>query len=88
MYFYFRHGVNFVAKTEDAWWTPGHMAASSGNLDCLKLLIEMGIDINAGGGPNHTSTLLHEAAHNGHHLCVELLLDSGRMIFMSNFSYV
>lgn len=71
-----------MAKTEDAWWTPGHMAASCGQNDCLKLLIKAGIDINAGGGPNHTSTLLHEAAHNGHSTVVTLLLDTGIYIYL------
>lgn len=68
-----------MAKTNDAWWTPGHMASSCGKYDCLKFLIDAGIDINAGGGPNHTSTLLHEAAHNGHADVVQLLLDAGKI---------
>lgn len=69
--------MKVTCKTYDAWWTPGHMAASCGNVKCLKLLIDSGIDINAGAGPNHTSTLLHEASHFGHNECVELLLKSG-----------
>ena len=66
-----------MAKTEDAWWTPGHMAASSGRYDCLKLLIELKIDVNVGGGPHHSSTLLHEACCNGHTEVVKLLLENG-----------
>lgn len=66
-----------MARTEDAWWTPGHMAASSGRYECLKLLIESNIDVNVGGGPQHSSTLLHEACHKGHADIVKLLLENG-----------
>ena len=69
-----------MARTDDAWWTPGHMASSCGRVGCLKLLIEAGIDVNSGAGPNHTSTLLHEAAHQGHVECVKLLLKSGIVV--------
>ena len=69
-----------MARTDDAWWTPGHMASSCGRVECLKLLIEAGIDVNSGAGPNHTSTLLHEAAHQGHVECVKLLLKSGIVV--------
>jgi len=69
-----------MAKTNDAWWTPGHMAASSGRYECLKLLIELNIDINAGAGPRHTSTLLHEASYYGNNEIVRLLLENGRLL--------
>ena len=67
-----------MAKTEDAWWTPAHMAASSGRYECLKSLIEEGVDINAGAGPHRSSTLLHEATHGGHKDIVQLLLEKGK----------
>jgi len=70
-------GVSVFAKTDDALWTPGHMASSCGNVECLRLLIHAGIDVNAGAGPNKSSTLLHEAAQMGHYACVDLLLKSG-----------
>ena len=68
-----------MAKTDDAWWTPAHMASSSGRMDCLEALIDTGkIDINAGAGPLRTSTLLHEASHGGHKDIVQLLLNKGK----------
>ena len=72
-----RSGANISATSDDALWTPGHLAASNGKLECLQFLIEMGIDLEAKGGPYHASTMLHEAAHMGHTDCVKLLLASG-----------
>ncbi len=63
------------------------MAASNGQLDCLQYLIETGIDVNAKGGPEHASTLLHEAAHAGHYDCVKLLLSSGNFFHASIFMF-
>lgn len=52
-----------------------HYAASNGNLDCLKLLVERGGDVNK--GDISCCTPLHLAARNGHLLCVEFLCRNG-----------
>ena len=72
-----RYGAVLTAASDDARWTPGHLAASNGNLECLQYLIDCGIDIEAKGGPYEASTLLHESAHAGHTDCINLLLVSG-----------
>ena len=77
---FFRQEADVSAVSDDASWTPGHLAASNGMLECLQLLIQCGIDIEARGGPYHASTLLHEAAHMGHLDCVILLLENGTSI--------
>ena len=66
-----------MVASDDASWTPGHLAASNGKLECLDYLIKCGINIEAKGGPYEASTLLHEAAHAGHTECITLLLTSG-----------
>ena len=76
-----RFGADVSTKTDDAWWTPGHMAVSNGRLECLKVLIDYGIDVNAKAGPDHLSTLLHEASNGGHSDCVEALLLVGKFSF-------
>ncbi len=77
--FIFSAGSDILATTDDAKWTIGHMAASNGQLAALQYLIEAGIDVNSKGGAEHSSSLLHEAAHMGHSDCVRLLLSSGNV---------
>ena len=72
-----RYGAVLTAASDDASWTPGHLAASNGKKECLEHLIHCGINIEAKGGPYEASTLLHEAAHSGHTECISLLLASG-----------
>eukprot|EP00794_Sanderia_malayensis_P011039 gene11039-12204_t len=79
-------GSSISVTTDDAKWTPGHMAASNGQLACLQHLIHEGTDVNAKGGPEGASTLLHEAAHMGHYECVKFLLSSGSDAFELNGS--
>ena len=55
--------------------TAMHYAASNGNLDCLKLLVERGGDVNK--EDISCCTPLHLAARNGHLLCVEYLCRNG-----------
>ena len=76
-----------MARTEDAWWTPAHMAASMGRSDCLRMLLDEGVDINAGAGSHRSSTLLHEASHGGHKDIVQLLLDEGKNNYIYFISY-
>lgn len=51
-----------------------HLAASRGNLDIGRLLIEHNADVDA--YTEDTSTALHEAANEGHTAFVELLLNN------------
>jgi ankyrin repeat protein len=52
-----------------------HIAAQSGDLDVVKLLLESGADIN--GSKPFSATALHYAAGNGHETVVRFLLSRG-----------
>lgn len=54
-------------------WSPLHIAVRQGHLDCVKLLIQAGADVNSVNAGKHTP--LHEAAYRGYDavLC-ELLI--------------
>lgn len=54
--------------------TPLHCAASKGHLNCLKLLLQHGADVNAG---LTTKSPLHYAVQNLAIECVITLLDAG-----------
>lgn len=62
-------------------YSPLMLAAKSGSLDCIKLLVEMGADINYQGYRNthggNTTTALKNAATYGHLECVKFLVDKG-----------
>ena len=54
-------------------WSPLHTAVRHGNLDCVKLLIRAGADVNSINAGRHTP--LHEAAYRGYDaIMLELLL--------------
>ena len=52
-----------------------HKAATSGSLDCLKLLIALNYEVNMTNDEGETA--LHLAAGNGHSSCVETLIQGG-----------
>ncbi|WZH45639.1 ankyrin repeat protein [Fusarium acuminatum] len=58
--------------------TLGHIASLNGNIECLKLLIERNIDVNA--ADERGGTLLHLAARNRRPECIALLLQHGANI--------
>ncbi len=60
--------------------TPLHYAATNGQLEVARWLIEQGADVNAEEGRyenGHGSTPLHAAVRQGHFSVVRLLLDKG-----------
>ena len=50
------------------------MAATNGNIACVKILVEVGADVNKSG---YHGTPLVRAAKGGHEECVEILLSKG-----------
>ncbi|XVF40773.1 hypothetical protein PTKIN_Ptkin01aG0142600 [Pterospermum kingtungense] len=52
--------------------TPLHLAASRGNIECAKMLVESGVDKNAQS--NDGRTALYRAAANGNRRMVEMLI--------------
>ncbi len=61
-----------VDVRDDAGNTPLHIAALKGRLDFMKLLLEVGADVDAEGEDKHTA--LHTAAWKGNHGMACLLL--------------
>ena len=55
-----------------------HRAAESGQLKCVEILLDKGIDVNACN--NYDWTAIHYAAGNGHKECVNLLLNRGSKV--------
>ena len=62
--------LNYNAKT------PLHYAASNKHVDCLRILIDNGGDINSRSWKDET-TVLHRAAEGGSIECMQLLIDRG-----------
>ena len=67
--------VNSTTTEEDGRWTPLHMAAQSGSVDCIELLLQHGANIEAATSDGRTP--LHIAAANGQLLAVKCLLEKG-----------
>ena len=62
-------------REEKSGFTPLHKAASNGQIDICKLLIEKGADIHA---TDHSQrTALHLAAYHGHPEIIKLFIDKG-----------
>ncbi|XP_078352768.1 uncharacterized protein LOC144637576 [Oculina patagonica] len=63
----------FQSHSGGAPWSPLHIAVRQGHLDCVKLLIRAGADVNSVNAGKHTP--LHEAAYRGFDdIILELLL--------------
>ena len=67
--------VNSTTTEEHSRWTPLHMAARSGSVDCIKLLLQYGENIEEARSDGSTS--LHIAAYNGRLSAVKYLLKKG-----------
>ena len=52
-----------------------HLAARNGHIQCVKLLLEKGININIEGYRNGTQ--LHEAVQSGEEQMITFLIDKG-----------
>ena len=51
-------------------------AARAGDAEAVRLLVDLGADLNQRGGPNHWTPLMH-AVHGGHAEAARLLLEGG-----------
>ncbi|TVQ84582.1 MAG: ankyrin repeat domain-containing protein [Micavibrio sp.] len=67
--------IDVVTWTEDGEDTLLHSAAFTGNFEAVKLLVELGADINALGDMHYTP--LHYAALQGHNDIYDYLLSHG-----------
>lgn len=68
----YNKGADPEDKTEPTGYRPIHLAASIGNLEALRLLIDYGVDVNA--QTENGTTALHYAANHGDVLVTSLLL--------------
>lgn len=59
-----------------------HVAASRGQLDIIKGLVQLGADVNLRGGPADC-TAIHDAAADGHEDIVRYLLEAGATLDVS-----
>lgn len=76
-----------INKIDSKGWTALTGAATFGHVDTVKLLLEMGADVNQRGGGmpvGYADTPLIDAAKNGHIEVVKLLLKSGADASMKN----
>ncbi|KAJ2722603.1 phosphate system positive regulatory protein pho81 [Coemansia sp. Benny D115] len=62
------------AADKDLGWTPLFYAASEGNIECIRILIEASCDLEIMDENKHLS--VYYAANEGHLECVDLLLDA------------
>lgn len=74
--------VNYVFKDSSKEFTLLHFAASFGDTNVAKLLLEQGVDIDVKDQNGNTS--LHLAALNGHTDIVKLLLEKGSDLSVVN----
>ena len=69
------HPVNIP---DAAGWSPLHEACNHGQIEAVRVLIELGANIDDRGGPSCDGiTPLLDAASNGHLELITLLLDKG-----------
>ena len=61
-------------------------AASAGHLECLKLLLERGADVNLQGG-TYQCALQAACGRQGNHECVQALLDHGANLHLDGGLY-
>ncbi len=65
-------------------WTPLHMAAARGQLDKVRLLLDVGADVNQRTEIDGGNTPLMEAASQGHAKVVRLLLEAAAETMIRN----
>jgi len=68
--------INSMAPSEIQGSTPLHLAAGSGKVEVVEVLIRNGVEVNVKASYYHY-TPLHLAALNGHKAAAELLIDKG-----------
>lgn len=73
--YFLRQGANIDAQDERGW-TAVIYAATHGNFECLKILLEHKANVDA-TTQHYASTALMHSAGNGHADCVQLLIDHG-----------
>jgi len=79
-------GIDINKKSNQYEYTPTYIAAFEGHIDCLRLLIENGADVNIPNKYNYTPT--HIAAEKGHVDCLRLLIENGADVNKANqFGY-
>ncbi|KAJ1644776.1 phosphate system positive regulatory protein pho81 [Coemansia asiatica] len=70
------HGAPVDVADKDLVWTPVFYAASEGNIECIRILIDAGCDVELVDENNRPA--VYYAANEGHLESVDLLLDAAR----------
>ncbi|XP_033630922.1 ankyrin repeat domain-containing protein 42-like [Asterias rubens] len=79
--FYKQNCVDYINAVDLAF--PAHIAASSGDLSHLRMLIEQGV-VNINERDERGSTPAHKAAGNGHLECLQWLVEMGANVHIQN----
>jgi hypothetical protein len=66
---------SLIDQAKRRWPATVAHAADQGRIDSVRMLLDLGFDVNAGG--RHRRTALHVAAHEGREDIVDLLLEHG-----------
>lgn len=68
------HGAAVNVTEKDLGWTPMFYAASEGNIECVRILVKAGCDLDV--VDENGSTAMYFAASQGHLDCLEILLEN------------
>jgi hypothetical protein len=69
--------VSVNKGSEQNGWTPLYMAAKNGHVDCLRLLVDAGANVNQVVGEQGSETALYAAVLHCRPECVQVLIDAG-----------
>ena len=80
-------GASIEIKNE-SFWTPLILAAKNNAKDCVKILLENQVIVDAIDKEDNSQTALIYAANHGHHDIVKLLIENGADVSLNDASYM
>ena len=80
-------GASIEMKNE-SFWTPLILAAKNNAKDCVKILLQNQVIVDAIDKEDNSQNALIYAANHGHHEIVKLLIENGADVSMNDSSYM
>ena len=80
-------GASIEIKNE-SFWTPLILAAKNNAKDCVKILLQNQVIVDAIDKEDNSQTALIYAANHGHHDIVKLLIENGADVSLNDASYM
>ena len=80
-------GASIEIKNE-SFWTPLILAAKNNAKDCVKILLQNQVIVDAIDKEDNSQTALIYAANHGHHEIVKLLIENGADVSLNDSSYM